>query len=137
MSTVAPFPFLMTAIFLNSYGDRSPKSTLGRVFCILWIITGLIIISIFIAMVTASLSATTHPHFPIHGSLVSEELFTNISIHLFDIFIQCPQLQLGSDSMSYTFQTDSSYLFVTNKYYCVCSSLLACDLAVKALDLNI
>lgn len=52
------------------YGDRSPKSTLGRVFCILWIITGLIIISIFIAMVTASLAATTHPHFPIHGSLI-------------------------------------------------------------------
>ncbi|KAJ7363511.1 hypothetical protein OS493_009666 [Desmophyllum pertusum] len=60
----------MRAIFLNSYGDRSPKSTLGRVFCILWIITGLIIISIFIAMVTASLSATTHPYFPIHGSLI-------------------------------------------------------------------
>lgn len=52
------------------YGDRSPKSTLGRVFCILWIITGLVIISIFIAMVTASLAATTHPHFPIHGSLI-------------------------------------------------------------------
>jgi len=52
------------------YGDRSPKSTLGRAFCILWIITGLIIISIFIAMVTASLAASTHPHFPIHGSLI-------------------------------------------------------------------
>lgn len=52
------------------YGDRSPKSLLGRVFCIVWIITGLVIISIFIAMVTASLAATTHPHFPIHGSLI-------------------------------------------------------------------
>lgn len=52
------------------YGDRSPKSLLGRVFCVFWIITGLIIISIFIAMVTASLSAGTHPHFPIHGSLI-------------------------------------------------------------------
>lgn len=62
---------LTRATFLHSYGDRSPKSTLGRVFCILWIITGLVIISIFIAMVTASLAATTHPHFPIHGSLVS------------------------------------------------------------------
>ena len=58
-------------MFIYRYGDRSPKSTLGRVFCILWIITGLVIISIFIAMVTASLAATTHPHFPIHGSLVS------------------------------------------------------------------
>lgn len=60
---------------VHSYGDRSPKSTLGRVFCILWIITGLIIISIFIAMVTASLAATTHPHFPIHGSLVRYACF--------------------------------------------------------------
>ena len=68
----------MRSIFLNSYGDRSPKSTLGRVFCILWIITGLIIISIFIAMVTASLSATTHPYFPIHGSLVSDDLFFSL-----------------------------------------------------------
>ena len=59
-------------LFFCSYGDRSPKSTLGRVFCIFWIITGLIIISIFIAMVTASLAAATHPHFPIHGSLVRE-----------------------------------------------------------------
>ena len=65
---------LIAGTFLNSYGDRSPKSLLGRVFCIVWIITGLVIISIFIAMVTASLAATTHPHFPIHGSLVSKDL---------------------------------------------------------------
>ena len=75
----------MTAIFLNSYGDRSPKSTLGRVFCILWIITGLVIISIFIAMVTASLSASTHPHFPIHGSLVSEDRVVYLSKYIYSI----------------------------------------------------
>lgn len=52
------------------YGDRSPKSALGRVFCILWIITGVIIISIFTALVTASLSASTLQVFKIHGSKI-------------------------------------------------------------------
>lgn len=52
------------------YGDRSPKSALGRVFCILWIITGVIIISIFTALVTASLSASTLQIFKIHGSKI-------------------------------------------------------------------
>lgn len=52
------------------YGDRSPKSALGRVFCILWIITGVIIISIFTALVTASLSASTFQVFKIHGSKI-------------------------------------------------------------------
>ncbi|CAH3120687.1 unnamed protein product [Pocillopora meandrina] len=52
------------------YGDRSPKSALGRVFCILWIITGVIIISIFTALVTASLSASTVQIFKIHGSKI-------------------------------------------------------------------
>ncbi|XP_015759168.1 PREDICTED: uncharacterized protein LOC107338448 [Acropora digitifera] len=75
------------------YGDRSPKSTLGRVFCIFWIITGLIIISIFIAMVTAALAAATHPHFPIHGSRIgvvngSEEyqlgVLMNAEMEIFD-----------------------------------------------------
>ena len=54
----------------HRYGDRSPKSALGRVFCILWIITGVIIISIFTALVTASLSASTVQIFKIHGSKV-------------------------------------------------------------------
>jgi len=52
------------------YGDRSPKSALGRVFCILWIITGVIIVSIFTALVTASLSASTVQIFKIHGSKI-------------------------------------------------------------------
>ncbi|XP_068753167.1 uncharacterized protein [Montipora capricornis] len=52
------------------YGDRSPKSVLGRVFCILWIITGVIIVSIFTALVTASLSASTVQVFKIHGSKI-------------------------------------------------------------------
>ena len=58
----------------HRYGDRSPKSALGRVFCILWIITGVIIISIFTALVTAALSASTVQIFKIHGSKVKQLL---------------------------------------------------------------
>lgn len=61
---------LIFASFYHRYGDRSPKSALGRVFCILWIITGVIIVSIFTALVTASLSASTVKIFKIHGSKV-------------------------------------------------------------------
>lgn len=68
------------------YGDRSPKSALGRVFCILWIITGVIIISIFTALVTASLSASTVKEFKIHGSKIgavngSEEFKLGVSMN--------------------------------------------------------
>ena len=88
-------------MFICRYGDRSPKSTLGRVFCILWIITGLVIISIFIAMVTASLAATTHPHFPIHGSLVS---VSSPQLTFFYFFSQC--LKLRRSITSHTANTD-------------------------------
>ncbi|XP_068756892.1 LOW QUALITY PROTEIN: uncharacterized protein [Montipora capricornis] len=50
------------------YGDRSPKSPLGRVFCILCIIAGVIIVSIFSALVTTSLFASTAMVFKINGS---------------------------------------------------------------------
>ncbi|XP_068753162.1 uncharacterized protein [Montipora capricornis] len=50
------------------YGDRSPKSPLGRVFCILCIIAGVIIVSIFSALVTTSLFASAAQGFKIHGS---------------------------------------------------------------------
>ncbi|XP_031567022.1 uncharacterized protein LOC116301975 isoform X2 [Actinia tenebrosa] len=68
------------------YGDRSPKSPLGRVFCIVWIITGVIIVSIFTALVTASLSASTYPNFNIHGSKIgavngSEEFRLGVSMN--------------------------------------------------------
>ncbi|EDO38860.1 predicted protein [Nematostella vectensis] len=68
------------------YGDRSPKSAFGRVFCIVWIITGVIIVSIFTALVTASLSASTYPNFKIHGSKIgavngSEEYRLGVSMN--------------------------------------------------------
>ncbi|KAL9955906.1 hypothetical protein ACROYT_G037305 [Oculina patagonica] len=39
------------------YGDRCPKSVSGRLFAIVWILTGICMCSIFTAMLTASLTA--------------------------------------------------------------------------------
>ncbi|CAB3987730.1 potassium channel [Paramuricea clavata] len=52
------------------YGDRAPRSILGRLFCIIWIVIGMSIIAIFTAMVTASLSASIQNNFVIHGSVM-------------------------------------------------------------------
>ncbi|EDO32177.1 predicted protein [Nematostella vectensis] len=52
------------------YGDRTPKSRFGRVFAMLWILTGVTTISIFTALVTSSLWASTTPNFRLHGSVI-------------------------------------------------------------------
>ena len=52
------------------YGDRTPKSFLGRFFCILWIIFGIVVISIISGLMTAALSASTKIHFSIHGARI-------------------------------------------------------------------
>ena len=76
------------------YGDRAPRSFLGRMFCIIWIVTGMSIVAIFTAMVTASLSASIQYRFVIHGSVVSvvlrwifELTFTSTMALSFTIFI--------------------------------------------------
>lgn len=68
------------------YGDRSPKSLPGRLFCFIWIITGINIISIFTALVTATVTASTRPHFNVHGAKIgavngSEEFRLGVSIN--------------------------------------------------------
>ena len=42
----------------------------GRLFCFIWIITGINIIAIFTALVTATVTASTRPYFNIHGAKV-------------------------------------------------------------------
>ena len=44
---------------LFSYGDKSPKSIVARSFSIIWIMIGLIIMAIFTANVTSSLTAVS------------------------------------------------------------------------------
>lgn len=42
--------------FLCSYGDRYPRSIGGRLFAVMWILVGMVIISIFTAALTSSLT---------------------------------------------------------------------------------
>ena len=57
----------------HSYGDRTPKSLCGRLFGVLWILTGLIVIAMFTASATSSLTlATVDTDFGIQGQKVSD-----------------------------------------------------------------
>ena len=50
-------PYLL--IFVDRYGDRAPKSIMGRIFGIMWTLTGLVIISILIGAIASSLTSVT------------------------------------------------------------------------------
>ena len=50
-------PYLL--IFVDRYGDRAPKSIIGRIFGIMWTLTGLVIVSILIGAITSSLTSVT------------------------------------------------------------------------------
>ncbi|XP_065057797.1 uncharacterized protein LOC135685711 isoform X2 [Rhopilema esculentum] len=52
------------------YGDRSPKSIMARIFCILWILCGIILISLFTGLVTAALSVSATPVFNLPGARI-------------------------------------------------------------------
>ena len=44
-------------LFRLRYGDKSPKSLPARIFSIVWILVGLIVMAIFTANVTSALTA--------------------------------------------------------------------------------
>lgn len=57
---------------LFSYGDRAPRSVLARTFAFIWVLIGLVIISIFTATVTTSLTAISLSNeIKLYGSDVS------------------------------------------------------------------
>jgi len=41
------------------YGDKAPKSIVARIFSIIWILLGLIIMAIFMASITSALTAVS------------------------------------------------------------------------------
>jgi hypothetical protein len=59
-------------IFVFSYGDRSPRTTLGRLFAITWTLTGLVATSIMVGNLTSSLtvSVSTQAEKIIYGAKV-------------------------------------------------------------------
>lgn len=52
------------------YGDRSPKSVYARFFCVIWIILGLIMISLFTGLISSALSASATPVFNVPGAKI-------------------------------------------------------------------
>ena len=48
----------MLLILLYRYGDVTPKTILGRLFTIIWISAGLVILAMYMGVVTTSLTAT-------------------------------------------------------------------------------
>ena len=63
----------MAMVFLEffRYGDRAPLSHKGRSFAMLWTLTGLVIISLTMAMITTALtSITLQSKIKLYGSKV-------------------------------------------------------------------
>ena len=59
---------------LHRYGDRAPSSIKGRLFAIAWILFGLVVIAVTMAMLTTALtSVTLKSAAKIYGSKVSTE----------------------------------------------------------------
>ena len=52
------------------YGDRAPKSMMGRVFAVLWIVCGITINSIYVSELTAEIMTSRNNEPEIHGSQV-------------------------------------------------------------------
>ena len=45
-------------LFFQSYGDKSPRSIPARLFAVVWITVGLVILAMFMGIVTTSLTAS-------------------------------------------------------------------------------
>lgn len=61
---------------LRRYGDKTPRSLIGRLFGVLWILLGLIVITMFTATVTSALTLSSSPQFSnsLEGQDVSVQL---------------------------------------------------------------
>ena len=44
---------------MTSYGDKVPKSVLGRLFAVVWINVGLVILAVFMGIITTSLTSSS------------------------------------------------------------------------------
>ena len=65
-------PCNQNSVFSTRYGDRAPRSFIARIFAFIWVLIGLVIISIFTATVTTSLTALSLSNdVTIYGKTVS------------------------------------------------------------------
>ena len=65
--------------FSFSYGDRSPRGFVARMFAIAWVLVGLVITSIVTGVVTTSLTAITlSTDVKLYGTKVGSSLARNV-----------------------------------------------------------
>lgn len=66
---------VLVCLFINRYGDRSPRSIPARIFGIIWTLIGLVIISVLVGALSTTLTSVTVEH-PIilYGSKVTMSL---------------------------------------------------------------
>ena len=66
-------PFkIFVCIFVNRYGDRSPRSIPARIFGIIWTLIGLVMISVLVgALATTLTSVTVEQPIILYGSKVN------------------------------------------------------------------
>ena len=78
----------LTDFLCIRYGDKSPKSVVARIFSIIWILLGLIIMAIFMANVTSALTALSLQQEPssLVGVRVGLLLFQVAVLFLFSLF---------------------------------------------------
>ena len=69
------------------YGDRVPKSVAGRLFGVVWIYFGLVIMAIFMANITTALTAASMDRTELNGKTVKYFLKYEIVIIIINIFI--------------------------------------------------
>ena len=50
-------------INLCRYGDKTPRSFFGRLFGVVWILLGLVVVTMFVATVTSALTHSSSPEF--------------------------------------------------------------------------
>ena len=70
------------ALVLCRYGDKAPKSLIGRLFSVLWILIGLVVITMFTATVTSALTNSALPEFTntLEGMKVTLKITKPLSI---------------------------------------------------------
>ena len=59
----------------SRYGDRAPKSIPARIFGLLWMFAGIVLMSLFTAALSASLTADTQKVFALKGAKVMHCFF--------------------------------------------------------------
>ena len=80
----------MVVVSFLRYGDRSPRGYAARVFAIVWVLVGLVVISITTGVITTSLTAITlSTDVKLYGAKVmKKECFFGKFLFIFVIYLK-------------------------------------------------